>query len=240
MKWFCCAALSFVGACTGHVGGKGSVWSVEAQPLALSPSSWNATNADFGTIAAIAEDGDDVLVFSDHGATLLAGGAAAASDDSITNWQTAGRIPAADGSGYWAIGIDGDGKMYRLRAQTELEVISDRYGLLDDAVHSVAALASPYVAFSLGARVAIADGDEVTRYDLPSDRMISGDAHQLAAVAMDGSFRVLDIDKHQARTLPITAAIRGGFVSGELLVQTADALYIESGTDLIAVHHAEA
>jgi mono/diheme cytochrome c family protein len=228
-----------VSACAGQVGGD-SGWPVAMTPLELKPMEWNVAQADLGKIAAVTEDGDDVVVFGDHGATLLAGGAAAASDDSVTSWQAAARIPAADGSGFWAVGVDSDGKLYRLRAETELEQISDRYGLLADAVHSVAPMGTPFVAFSLSDAVAIADGRNVTRYDMPADRALAGDAHRVAAVAKDGSLRVLDVDKHAQTTLPIAAAIGGVFFQGQLLVQTKDALYSDKSGALTPVHQATA
>jgi mono/diheme cytochrome c family protein len=227
-------------ACAGQATADTPSWPVAPTALALSARDWNATHADLGRIAAVAEDGDRVLVFSDHGATLLAGGAAAASDDSVTRWQAAGRIPAADGSGYWAIGVDADGKLYRLRAGNALEKISDRYGLLDDAVISVAAMGAPYVAFGLQDTLVVADGTHVTRYDVPAGRNVSGDAHRVAAVADDGSVRTLDADTHALNTLAVDAAVSSVFFQGQLLVQTPDALYGEHAGQLSVLLHATA
>jgi hypothetical protein len=236
----CCGLAIWLSACAGQAPSETPSWPVAPSALALSAQDWNAAHADLGSIAALAEDGDDLLLFGDHGATLIAGGAAAASDDSVTHWQAAGRIPAADGSGYWAVGVDADGKLYRLRAGTALENISDRYGLSDAAVLGVAALAGPYVAFGLQDSLAVADGTHVTRYDVPAGRDVSGDAHRVAAVAADGSLRTLDVDSHAQLTLAVDDALSSVFFQGQLLVQTPDALYSEHAGELSVLLHASA
>jgi hypothetical protein len=242
MKRFLAGFACLAAACAGQ-GAAADVptWPVAPAALALSSQAWNAGQAELGAIKAVVEDGDDVVVFGDHGATVFAGGAVSASDNSVTDWRSAARIPAADGSGYWAVGVANDGQLYRLRAGMALESISDRYGLLADSVLEVAPLEAPLVAFALDRSLVIADGQNVVRYDVAADRSVAGDAHRVAAVSTDGSLRMLDVTSHEQATLPVGDATASVFFQGKLLVQTPDALLLESETgELAPIHHASA
>ena len=231
------SACVLCSACTGEVAGDGSAWPVAKAALELSEVDWNAARTELGSIAAIAEDGDRVIVFGEHGATLIAGGAAAGNDPSVTAWQSASRIAAADGSGSWPVGVAATGEVHRLRAGTSLESVSDRYGLLGDKVERIAALATPYAAFALQDELAIADGTHVTRYaaSVASARCLAGDAHRVAFAGPDGEVHVLDVDSRQLTTLPLAGAQSCAFLNGQLWVQTASALFVHVDDDMQAV-----
>jgi hypothetical protein len=233
----CCLLLA-LGACGAQTSSDKPSWSMAKAPLELQTQDWNPTHTELGRIVAVAEAGDGTLLFGDQGVTLVAGGAVAANDASVNHWQSAGQISAADGSGVWAVGIDADGKLYRWRAGTSLENISDRYGLLSDAVLSVAAMKGPYVAFALKDAVAVADGAHVTRFDVPTGRSLAAQAQRVAAVASDGSVRVLDAATHTLSTLALDDAGSSAFLQGQLLVQTPSALYAEHAGELTLLHRA--
>jgi hypothetical protein len=236
--WCCvlCGALA-AGACSAKVESDKGAWKVATQPLAVSEREWNAARTDLGRIASLSEDGENVIVFSDHGASVLAGGAVALNDPSVTTWHGAARIPAADGDGEWSVGIDAQGQLYRLRGGTTLENVSDRYGLAGEQVSAALGLGAPYVAFALGKKLAVADGTAVTRYDVPAAQSLAGDrrmdgSRQLAAVAADGAVRALDLPKHSLSALSIHDASAATYLDGELLIQTAEAVHVEHGGSL--------
>ncbi len=113
---------------------------------------------------AVADTGGDVVAFADGAATVLMGGRVIAVDRSVPRWVAAGTLPAADGSGTWIVGVDGDGHVRRLFGKATLEPVSDRFGLAGDQVMSVATLGSAVAGFRLRDQIAVADGASVTRY----------------------------------------------------------------------------
>jgi mono/diheme cytochrome c family protein len=104
---------------------------------------------EVGRVAAVADDGDDVVVLGDRGAQFFTGGTLTGADRRIDAWRGAAAIPAADGAGTWLAALDGTGTLHRVRARASLEPISDRYGLAGKALSSFAALGRGWLGFAL-------------------------------------------------------------------------------------------
>ena len=98
-------ALLVVGIGTGCVGtiGGGPPVVDHPDPLATCAIDWNPAHAEVGHVAAVTDSDTGTVVFSDLGATVLIGGALAATDSTTRTWRTAARISAADGSGMWSV-----------------------------------------------------------------------------------------------------------------------------------------
>lgn len=132
-----CGAGRFVRG-SEHVGG-----------LAVRAVEWNPEHAEVGSVAAVADAGDDLLVVGDQGARIFVAGSPVATDRRLSTWRSAAAIPAANGGGTWLAALDGSGALHRVRARTSLEPISDRYGLAGKAITAFAALGSGRIGFAL-------------------------------------------------------------------------------------------
>lgn len=232
MKRLVLPASLLVAACS-----PGAPTITSVQPIALQAVAWNANGTDLGKIVAVTELEDEVVVYSDQGANVLAGAAVAATDTSVTSWRAAATIPAADGTGAWAVGIDGEGRVQRLRARMALEDVSDRYGLAGANVLGVASQGDTKVAFVLDGGLAEADGATVTRFDEGALTGIAGGSGRVAGVLPDGSVRVLDGRDGTSSTFRTTSAVAVAFhVDGSLYVVTKDALYHEQAGGLALVY----
>jgi cytochrome c5 len=200
----------------------------ELEPLTLHSIDWNVAKADVGTIAAIAEDDEELVLFGSNGATLMAGGAVRGVIAGATSWHFAGTIPAADGVGDWIIGVAGDGHIYRVRAESLLEDVSGRYGLSTDLVRSVVGIDHQSVAFGFEGGLAIADGTTVTRYAGPPNGMLSGGSGRLAW-RDDTSVKVLTLAARKVRSFDLAGATGVAIdASGRLVVIEDRRLWIES------------
>jgi hypothetical protein len=125
--------------------------------------------AELGTITAVVESGDDVVVFGERGMQWLSGGAVFARDMRVMMWRDAASVPAGDGSaGRWVLAVDGSGHLWRVRDRMTLEDVTARYGLGDQMVRSVAVLDETRVVFGTDAGFAVADGMRVLRWNDPS------------------------------------------------------------------------
>lgn len=210
-----------------------------AAPLALQTATWNANMTDLGKIAAVTELYDDVVVYSDKGATVMSGAAVAAQDGSTTSWRGAATIPAADGNGSWAVGVDGAGRMKRLRARTTLEDVGDRYGLAKDPVSAIVNVAAGKVAFSLVSQIALADGAQVVRFDqIPLAGPCGGGGGRFGGAGPDGTAQVLDFAAGKRTIYPTKDAIGCAFGGdgGRLHVATQHGLYVEEDGKLVPLY----
>ena len=225
-----CAALGLFGCGKGAGGGDRLASGAGPEILSISPVQWDATDGGVGQVQAVTENAEQVYVFGDSGAQVFAGGAPLSSDATVTAWNGAATIPAADGNGNWAVGLDKDGKLWRVRATGVLEPISGRYGLDREAVLDLVAMGAGYTAFALGSSIAISDGTNVTRYDVPADALAGG-AGLVAWADKAGLVRRFD---------PVKGTLEGWKLPGARLVAVSSlgrvaaatdrGLYYESGT----------
>lgn len=198
----------------------------EGEPFKLSELTWNGRKLDLGRITAVAEIYDDTLVLSDQGAQVLTSGVPLANDPGQKGWRAAAVVPAGDLSGSWAMAVDKDGAIRRLRNRSVMEDVSDRYGLAGTPVNDLAALGESGVAFALADKVAVADGQTVTRYD-GALQLLAGTAGRVAG-AISGGLRVLELGDKISRDYALGAV--SGVVfdeGGKLVVATGDAVYRE-------------
>lgn len=208
--------------------------------LSAGPVEWNAKKLAVGTVAAVAELGDDTLVLSSQGALVFTGGVLLSSDATVRAWRQAAVIPAGDLSGDWMAGVDGAGAVRRLRDRSAMESVSDRYGLKGVKVRDVVSLGAGRVAFALEpAGLAVADGERVLRYDGDYAGLAGGGGK--AASLVEGGVRVLDPASGAARTYPLPGAAALAFdASGKLLAAAGSALYAEDGDALRSIYEAGA
>jgi hypothetical protein len=185
---------------------------------------WNPTQTPMGMVAAVGELDDLTVVFSDIGATVLAGGAVLAQDSTVHSWRGATLIPAGDGNGSWLVGIDGDGRLLRLHTTGTFEDISDRYGLSGEPVRAIASLGGTRAAFGLATTVAIADGMNVTRYDLGAYDRLAGGGGRVATL-YSGQVRVFDPVQNQAFSYTVAQA-------SDLTLDESGKLFVTAGSTL--------
>jgi mono/diheme cytochrome c family protein len=124
-------------------------------------------------VVAIADDGARRLVLTEQGASVVRGGAVERSAGT-RRWRKAVLLPAADGRGTWAAGLDQEGRLWRVRPGVALDEIADRYGLAQDRIRDIAAAGGRLVVFLLDDAVAVADGRRVLRYPMPGARAVAG------------------------------------------------------------------
>jgi mono/diheme cytochrome c family protein len=211
-------------------GGKGDPVTLGTQ--AVSSVDWNANKADFGKIAAVTDIGQSTVVFSDQGMAVMVAGAVSANDTSVTAWQSAGVVPAADGEGQWIVGMDGMGEIFTVNANDQLENVSDRWGLNGQNVHAVAALGGAVAAFQLDGQLAVADGIDVTDYAMTLTGF-SGAYGRVAGVSSDGKVHVFDLGTGNDTAYDLPGALYTTFdVNKKVVAATAGALYGEDTSDL--------
>jgi mono/diheme cytochrome c family protein len=101
-------------------------------------------------------------------------------------------LPAADGRGTWAVGLDDSGRLWRAHPGGALEEISDRYGLAGDRISDVAAAGGRLVVFLLDGALVVADGERVARYGAPGARAVAAGG-RTAALLLPDRIEVLDL-----------------------------------------------
>lgn len=194
-----------------------------------------------GHVATVAESGDEVALYSDLGIFLWSSGSTAGSDVSIRAWRAAAAVPALGIQGAWLLGVDGDGRLHRLRNGTSfgLEDVTDRYALSGAPVREVVPTGTgSEVVFALENQVALTDGVTLKRFDLTLRNL----------TAMAG--RVAGFDDTGLRTwTPQTGSVRHieqpGLVGiafgpeGRLWVAAPGTLYWETDGSLQPAHHVE-
>ncbi len=236
MKHIFPAALLALAAC--HKSGAGDV-GIEGQApgaLTLATVEWNATDGGVGKVQAVTENLDNVYVFSDQGVQTFAAGTPLTSDATVTAWAGAATIPAADGNGSWAVGLDSHGALWHVRATGEVEAISARYGLAGTALTDVEDLGGGLTAFGLASGVAVSDGQTVQRFDTGASRVAGGQGR--AAWQQGDTVRRLDPVKGTVEQWHVPGAQLLAMNSdGRLAIATPTQIFRESGTlDLDTVY----
>ncbi len=234
-----CLALGLAGcAASPHSRAGGGVTALHVRAV-----DWNPGQAPNTGVRAVADSGSDVVAFADGAATVLTGGRVVAVDRTVPRWISASTLPAADGSGTWIVGVDGDGKVRRLFGKSTLEPVSERFGLAGDHVESVAALGGTVAAFRLQDQIAVADGTSVTRY---GTGVLSSFAGGGGRAALGGDpLRVFDVagKRVSAFAVPDASAAggpgRASFVAmtpqGKLFVATPDTIWGEDERGDLAI-----
>jgi len=177
-------------------------------------------------VLAAADDGTRRLLLTAQAAWILRGSAAERTAGARP-WSKAALIPAADGRGTWAVGLDRDGRLWRVRPGADLEEISDRYGLDRERIHDLCAAGGRLVAFLLEGSVAVADGRRVLRFPAAGARALAGGGRQLALIFPD-RIETLDLTKPEGpprRGYVLRAIAAGVDARGTLHAATAKALY---------------
>jgi hypothetical protein len=196
------------------------------ETLSVHPVDYNPNKTDLGKVAAVADLGQNTAVFSDKGLSVMVAGTVTGNDQSITAWSSAGVIPAADGEGDWVAGVDDLGDVYTIDPFYQLQPISDRYGLLGQKVHAVASLGAPSAAFLLDSSVAIADGTNVTKYDL-SVTSFDANKGRVAGIGKD-TVHVFDVATGKDSAYEVPGVLFVTFDNnGKVVAASAHQLYAE-------------
>jgi mono/diheme cytochrome c family protein len=181
-------------------------------------------------VLAAADDGTRRLLLTAKAAWILRGSTAERTAGARP-WTKAALVAAADGRGTWAVGLDRNGRLWRVRPGADLDEISDRYGLDRETIRDVCAAGGRLVAFLLDGAVAVADGRRVLRFPAPGARALAGGGRTLALVFRD-RIETLDLTKPDApprRSYPIEAIAAGVDARGSLHAATAKAVYRADG-----------
>ena len=202
------------------------------RPLQLRSVKWNAKDVPTGKIAAVAGLGEDTVVFSELGAMVFTAGLLLSTDVGAKSWKTATVIPAGDLAGAWLIGIDGKGRVRRLRDRAVMEDVSDRYGLTGEVVEEAVAVdTAAQVAFGLHSSLAVADGQKVTRYPIAMHGLAGGSGRVVGL--SEGGVSVFEPGTGNVTRYPVDAPVAALIdTAGRLVVATADTLYREQEKSL--------
>lgn len=218
-----------------------TVTPAEAGSFSVNAVQWNVDGSEPGQVTAVAETGGNVAVFSDKGALVFAGGALATSDATVTSWQRAATtITAPDSLESWVVASGADGHLYRLRALRTLEDVSDRFGLLDAKIVSIAAGSSPWIVFGLEDGIAVSNGKNVIRYD-GALTGLSAFGSRAAGILGNGSVRVIDLATMKAVDYKVPGAKATAFdAKGDVWVETEHELFKEGTSALDAAYRDDA
>ncbi|MCS6913846.1 MAG: hypothetical protein RMK29_01685 [Myxococcales bacterium] len=199
------------------------------EPLALESVSWNATGVAVGIVAAVAEQGDDLVVLSDQGALFFRSGRLDARDGSVRHWRQGAALPLPDEPGHWLVGLDGTGRLRRLRSHAPLEDITDRYRLPAGAVADLVPLGGQRAAFALQqGGLVVWDGGALTRYEGTFPRLGGGHG-QVVSVQQD-QVQVVDAGRGTGWSYEVPGVVAAVTdPTGKLVVATATSLFVQGG-----------
>lgn len=161
MKWLGLALVTTLLGCgpAPHTKAAGGV-----AELTIHPVPWNAASTPVGHVRAVADAGDVVCVFADDGATVFSSGAFVAKDTHVKDWRYGASIFATGGTTRWVIGVDGSGRIHRLRALSTFEDVSARYQLDKKHVREASIIGPGRVAFLLDGELALSDANKTSVY----------------------------------------------------------------------------
>ena len=206
--------------------------------MKVEPVMWNQEDTPLGLVAAVADEGDTLVVFGDKGALSFDHGLLASADASETSWLSASILPSADGAGDWFVGITTDGQMYRAHSAFELENIGGRYDLQNTAVLGCTKLKEGRAAFGLESAVAIADGTLVQQYATQPWKTLTGQNNHVALVGED-LVQILDTDTNTTITFALPGALSAAWdQDGQLFVITNEAVYVMSDGHSLTLFYA--
>ena len=201
---------------------------------------WNPSHADVGHVAAVAELGDEVDVFSDAGLFVFVSGSLVGSDASVKKWRGATTIPASGYAGRWIVGFDDAGTLWRVKDRSHLEPVTDRFALPKKTVRSAfagGAGAAPFAGFLLDDELALADG-KLVRF-VPTHARSAAAGGAVVALREDDRLTKLAIDLKTATAYSLPAASELAVdAQGRLYAAREDGVYAEQGKDLVLVYRA--
>jgi hypothetical protein len=187
-------------------------------PLTVRAVEWNPLHATVEGVTGAADEGDALLL---AGASVaLRAGAVIARHPGLVRVAA---LPAADSNmgGTWLVGVDGNGRLWRLHGAV-FEDVSSRYGLGD--VRDVCA-AGASIVFRLDHELAVADGRRVTRHLISLDDLACGPGR--AVGRSQGKIVALDLARRSLRSFPLDAIAAAVDGRGRVVAATRRALYVE-------------
>lgn len=212
----------------------------EVRPLMVREVAWNPGHAEVGRVAAVADSGEETLVLGDRGAMFLTGGSVLAADRRITAWRGAAAIPAADRQATWLTALDAEGRLYRVKARSTLEAISDRYGVAERQVTGLAALGGGLLALAVEGFLAVADGRAVTLLSQgptgqgPTGALAGGGGK--AAWIHGAEVHLFDSKRRASSAFALPGALFAALdAAGRLYAATPHEVYAEDGTGALAL-----
>jgi hypothetical protein len=169
------------------------VVSTTADRLAVMPVSWNPANTAVGTVAAVAESAASRALFGSLGVQVFVGGAVAGRDATTLAWRGAAAVPSgvpvvgdAGRPPEWLLGVDGMGRVMRVREDFTLEAVGDRYAVGGmQSVLAVGYAGATWVGFWTSTHIAVANGTRVMRYMNGPFTSFAAGAMQFAGAAAD-------------------------------------------------------
>ena len=202
---------------------------------------WNPTQAPIGHVQAVADAAGVTVIFADTGATILSSGAVLNVDHSRTDWVDAAVMPAAGGRSEKIVGLSADGRLFELKDRSRFEDVSPRYGMETQAVRGVAALGNGLFGFLLQQQIAVADGNNVARYDSPNYVELLGGGGSGLALDNAGAL-FFDPVHRQARRYALPGIRHGALGSdGRVYASTARAVYAAAPSgDLSLIYDSQA
>lgn len=161
---------------------------VEAVPVASDPAS-------LGNVRAVAALDDALVTFGEKGAIAIAAGEPAYADESTKVWSSAAAVKAPDATGRWAIAVDGEGRLVRLREDGRLENVGPRFGLgANEKARAIATAPREIFAVAAERSVIVVDGAKNTtrRFETGPLEHLAVTENRLAGIA-EGQVRVFQL-----------------------------------------------
>lgn len=188
--------------------------------IELAGLEWTSVPVKLGRVAAVAESGDELALYTDTGVFVFSSGSSLGSDNSIHTWRGAADVPALGFSDRWLLAVDGEGRLHRLRNHTALEEVTALYGLGAKRAQAVAPLGDAHVAFSLDGNLAVADGQNLVEYSLPL-RELSGGNGRVATLG-DEEVQLFDVKLGTLSHLPSPGVKKTAFTTDGTLWATTE------------------
>lgn len=213
--------------------------------LMVTEVNWNPASVAVGTVAAVAESGSTRSFFGSLGVKVLAAGALVGGDTSVTSWRSATTVPSGvpspgdagvDGGAaapMWMLGVDGMGRVMRVRNDYFLEAVGDRYGVGGMSVRAVGYAGNRWVGFWTDANIVATDGVTAMRYMNGPYTMFAAAGERFAGAAAD-RVEVLTPASGQLRTYRVAGATGLALTqSGSLVFAVGDTLWSQRSDGVV-------
>jgi hypothetical protein len=209
---------------------------VQVAPMSLQPVQWSAQVQPFGTVMAVTDAADQVVVFGSGGAFMFSGGALTGNDNSVTSWQGAAVVPALGLPGTWVVGLSGAGRIYRARNGTDLVEVTQSYNLQGMGVSAIAPIGGPLVAFALPKQVAVTNGSLLSVYQMMPRDLAAGGG-RVAAIEDDTGVLILTPGNTTPQRLDARGATSMAFdLDGHLVVTNGQQIFREQDGNAVLIY----